>query len=171
MEANVWDPTRVTALQDGKAYSARIVSLTDIMLFFFFYFESFWWFSEIAMRHIVSLNTATCKHKCQNGGKCVLPNFCQCRSGYIGSTCAARVSWLSTSSSLFFGLLLQILYEHGAYWKSKLWISRPDDERRKNIWGGSFRDNVCVWPITHFSHQYWKMCVCEKERVCVLKFL
>lgn len=32
MEETVWDPTHVTALLDGKVYSARFVSITDILL-------------------------------------------------------------------------------------------------------------------------------------------
>lgn len=70
-------------------------------------------FWDITMRNTVPLNTALCKRKCQNGGKCVLPNFCQCRSGYTGSTCAARVSWVS----LYFFSIFRLLLLQAILWK------------------------------------------------------
>lgn len=35
---------------------------------------------------------AVCKQRCLNGGRCVLPDYCHCRKGYKGLTCAIKVS-------------------------------------------------------------------------------
>uniref|UniRef100_A0A1A8NAW1 von Willebrand factor D and EGF domains n=1 Tax=Nothobranchius rachovii TaxID=451742 RepID=A0A1A8NAW1_9TELE len=36
-------------------------------------------------------SSATCKQRCLNGGRCVLPDQCFCRRGYKGLTCAIKV--------------------------------------------------------------------------------
>lgn len=38
-----------------------------------------------------------CKQHCLNGGRCLLPNYCHCRKGYTGLTCAVKVSALYRS--------------------------------------------------------------------------
>ncbi len=33
---------------------------------------------------------ATCNPQCENGGRCVEPNICDCSEGWNGTTCSER---------------------------------------------------------------------------------
>lgn len=86
--ASVWDQTPATVRPAGKVCSVRHVSLKqqsdpDLQLRV----------STGVFTVMVSIpSSAVCKQRCLNGGRCVLPDYCHCRKGYQGLTCAIKVN-------------------------------------------------------------------------------
>ena len=54
---------------------------------------------------IVLYSSAVCSSPCANGGTCVSPNTCDCRSGWTGSTCSQRELYIPFSLAIYLPLV------------------------------------------------------------------
>lgn len=77
------------------------------------------------LSEIKPLLSAVCTRRCLNGGRCVLPDYCHCRRGFKGPTCALKVS--AVGFSFIFSLFISqindaILLRHRSL--QRLYIQR-----------------------------------------------